>query len=132
MKFFKHLSTIILCLGLLLGSFTTIKVLAEEGEGGETEVPAEAGTEATYDVSGSETASPVELDSNHRQTKITLSLPSGEYQNEIDIVFAMDSSTSAEGGDVFLEAVNKALAELKADGTLAKISEKYFGSDLTN
>ena len=31
----------------------------------------------------------------------------------------------------FLEAVNKALAELKADGTLAKISEKYFGSDLT-
>lgn len=31
-----------------------------------------------------------------------------------------------------LKAVNEALAVLRADGTLAKISEKYFGSDLTN
>jgi len=27
--------------------------------------------------------------------------------------------------------VNKALAEMKADGTLAKISEKWFGGDYT-
>ena len=31
-----------------------------------------------------------------------------------------------------LAAVNEAIAALRADGTLAKISEKYFGSDLTN
>lgn len=113
MKFFKHLSTIILCLGLLLGSFTTVKVLAEEGEGGETE--------ATYDVSGSKTASPVELDSNHRQTKVTLSLPSGEYQNEIDIVFTMDSSTSARNGEVFLDAVNNLFASILENNPNVKL-----------
>ena len=112
MKLVKRLATCILCLGLVLGSFTTVKVLAEDGEDVATEVPAETGTEETYDVSGSKTASPVELDSNNRQTKVTLSLPSGEYQNEIDIVFAMDSSTSAEGGDVFLEAVNNLFASI--------------------
>lgn len=31
----------------------------------------------------------------------------------------------------FLEAINKALAELKAEGVLTDISNKYFGSDLT-
>ena len=30
------------------------------------------------------------------------------------------------------KAVNKALKELKEDGTLSKISIKYFGEDLTN
>ncbi|WP_028693248.1 cystine ABC transporter substrate-binding protein [Pseudomonas cremoricolorata] len=30
-----------------------------------------------------------------------------------------------------LEALNKALAALKADGTLGKLSEKYFGADVT-
>jgi His/Glu/Gln/Arg/opine family amino acid ABC transporter permease subunit len=34
-------------------------------------------------------------------------------------------------GDPRLEESNKALAELKADGTLAKISEKYFKTDVT-
>ena len=29
------------------------------------------------------------------------------------------------------EAVNKALAELRADGTLKRLSEQYFGSDVT-
>ncbi len=32
----------------------------------------------------------------------------------------------------FEKAVNEAIKELKADGTLAKLSEKYFGSDVTN
>lgn len=31
-----------------------------------------------------------------------------------------------------VEAVNKALQELRDDGTLAQLSEKYFGADLTN
>jgi cystine transport system substrate-binding protein len=29
------------------------------------------------------------------------------------------------------EAINQAIAELKADGTLSEISMKYFGSDLS-
>ena len=37
-----------------------------------------------------------------------------------------DSSKSLQ------EAVNKALAELRADGTLAAISTKYFGMDITS
>ena len=32
----------------------------------------------------------------------------------------------------FLAAVNKVLSEMRADGTLAQLSEKYFGADLTN
>ncbi len=63
--------------------------------------------EPTYDVSGSKTAEPTELDSDHRETTVTLSLPSAEYQNKIDIVFAMDSSTSAENSTVFIECVNE-------------------------
>ena len=31
----------------------------------------------------------------------------------------------------FLEAVNKAIEELRASGELAEISIKYFGSDIT-
>ncbi len=37
-----------------------------------------------------------------------------------------------EDNATLLEAVNKALAEMRSDGTLAEISVKYFGSDLTN
>ena len=29
------------------------------------------------------------------------------------------------------QALNKAIDKLKADGTLAKLSEKYFGADVT-
>lgn len=36
-----------------------------------------------------------------------------------------------KGGDDLVEAVDNALADLAADGTLAKISEKYFGEDVT-
>lgn len=37
-----------------------------------------------------------------------------------------------EGSESLREAINKALAELREDGTLAKISEKYFGMDITS
>ncbi|WP_026551685.1 amino acid ABC transporter substrate-binding protein [Arthrobacter sp. H20] len=37
----------------------------------------------------------------------------------------------AKGSDELITAVNEALADLRADGTLAEISEKYFGSDVT-
>ncbi len=33
--------------------------------------------------------------------------------------------------DSLREAINKAIAQMKEDGTLTKISEKYFGSDIT-
>jgi len=46
-----------------------------------------------------------------------------------------DTSESAfafkKGQDKLAEAVDGALAELRADGTLAQISEKYFGADVT-
>ena len=37
----------------------------------------------------------------------------------------------AKGSDDLIAAVDEALASLRADGTLAEISEKYFGSDIT-
>jgi len=46
-----------------------------------------------------------------------------------------DSSKSAfafaKGSTSLVDAVNKALDELRADGTLAQLSEKYFGSDVS-
>jgi len=46
-----------------------------------------------------------------------------------------DSSQSAfafaKGSSSLVDAVNKALDELRADGTIAKISEKYFGADVS-
>lgn len=36
-----------------------------------------------------------------------------------------------KGSDDLVEAVDEALAELRADGTLAEISEKYFGDDVS-
>ncbi|MBQ6655372.1 MAG: Cna B-type domain-containing protein [Erysipelotrichaceae bacterium] len=60
-----------------------------------------------FEVSGSKTADPTFLTGDERETTVTLSLPSAEYQNEIDIVFSMDSSTSAQNSTVFLESVNE-------------------------
>ncbi|MGN0905987.1 MAG: transporter substrate-binding domain-containing protein [Bullifex sp.] len=36
-----------------------------------------------------------------------------------------------EDSETLVAAINKALEELKADGTLKKLSEKYFGTDIT-
>jgi L-cystine transport system substrate-binding protein len=44
---------------------------------------------------------------------------------------AHNAITFRKGSDSLVEAVDKALAELRADGTLAKISEKYFGADVS-
>jgi Mg-chelatase subunit ChlD len=70
---------------------------------------ADEGTQANesgFEVDGSKGASPTLLVYPNRDTTVTLSLPSAEYQNAIDIVFAMDSSTSAENSAVFTESVN--------------------------
>ena len=37
-----------------------------------------------------------------------------------------------KGSDALREAVNGALDEMREDGTLAELSEKYFGIDITN
>jgi polar amino acid transport system substrate-binding protein len=37
----------------------------------------------------------------------------------------------AKGNDKLLKAINKALADMKADGTYQKISEKWFGQDIS-
>ncbi|WP_423917141.1 amino acid ABC transporter substrate-binding protein [Frigoribacterium sp. 2-23] len=39
--------------------------------------------------------------------------------------------TAVKGSDSLIKAIDQALAELKADGTLASISDKYFGSDVS-
>ncbi len=36
-----------------------------------------------------------------------------------------------KGNDKLIKAVNKALADMKADGTYAKISSKWFGRDVS-
>ena len=69
-------------------------------------------TSGEFDVSGSKTASPTELDWEHRETTVTLSLPSAEYQNEIDIVFTMDSSSSAKYIDFFRESVTSLFSSI--------------------
>ena len=40
-------------------------------------------------------------------------------------------SPSGRAATTWSKAVDKALGELREDGTLAKISEKYFGADVT-
>ncbi len=51
------------------------------------------------EISGSKTADPTELGED-RRTEVTLSLPSVEYQNEIDLVFVMDKSTSTTNNNI--------------------------------
>ena len=65
-----------------------------------------------FEVSGSKTADPTFLSGDDRETTVTLSLPSAEYQNEIDIVFAMDSSSSAQNSTVFMNSVNDLFASI--------------------
>ena len=56
-------------------------------------------------VQGSKKASPTTLGKD-RKTTVTLAMPSGEYQNKVDIVFVMDNSTSiANAGYDFTESV---------------------------
>jgi hypothetical protein len=57
-----------------------------------------------FDVDGSKGAAPNVLVCPNRQTTVTLSLPSAEYQNAIDIVFVTDSSSSTDLGTQFIQA----------------------------
>ena len=46
-------------------------------------------------------------------------------------VFVEKSADHAQEQQEFMDKVNQALADLTADGTLAKISDKYFKTDIT-
>ena len=45
---------------------------------------------------------------------------------------ARNAVTFRPGSDTLIEAVDQALAKLRKDGTLAEISEKYFGEDVSS
>ena len=55
-----------------------------------------AAAEGAGSAMGDKTAAPTELTEDNRETTVTLSLPSEEYRNKVDIVFVMDNSTSTE------------------------------------
>lgn len=92
------LSVICLCLGL----FTTRSYATDASD--------------SSGVSGSKTASPTELTQDNRQTEVTLSLPSAEHENEYDVVFVMDTSTSTSNNNIDFSAY--------VDDLLSAIAEK--------
>lgn len=65
-------------------------------------------------------------------------MPARRFLNEVDGLAIMENALSEEnyaigfrkGNKELVEAVNKALAEIKADGTLDKIFEKYYSTFL--
>ena len=72
-----------------------------------------------------------------RVTAFWLTLESRPYPDS-GLEIAAETTEKSESAFVFRKgsteltaAVDKALADLRADGTLAKISEKYFGADVT-
>lgn len=61
-----------------------------------------------------------------------------QTEGETELEVAVETKERAEnafafrkGSDSLVEAFDEALAELRADGTLAEISEKYFGEDVS-
>ncbi|MBO4218440.1 MAG: VWA domain-containing protein, partial [Erysipelotrichaceae bacterium] len=102
----KKLLTLLIALVICFGSVVGVRAADDNGDTGTTE------TEEQFEVSGSKTADPTLLMGDERETTVTLSLPSAEYQNEIDIVFTMDSSTSAQNSTVFTESVNELFASI--------------------
>ena len=80
----KKIMVFILSVLLMLGCFT-VAVAAEDN---------------SPDVDGSKEAEPTELTIDSRETTVTLSLPSAEYKNKVDIVFVMDNSTSMVNADL--------------------------------
>ncbi|MGL3807037.1 transporter substrate-binding domain-containing protein [Paeniglutamicibacter sp. R2-26] len=65
-------------------------------------------------------------------------LDSQKTKNDAGIKIAAETTDKSEsaiafrqGSEDLVKAVDGALADLEADGTLAKISEKYFGADVT-
>ena len=61
-----------------------------------------------------------------------------DAENQVKVAFVIPNSEDViaipvrKGEPEFLDAINTALAELREDGTLKEISEKYLGGDYTN
>ncbi|MBO5518295.1 MAG: hypothetical protein J6A42_09490 [Firmicutes bacterium] len=91
--------SVLLVAALLLGMVPVgmFRVDAYAATADPAEDPAEG---QSFDVQGSKTAAPTELDPENRETTVTLQLPAGEYKNEYDIVFVMDSSSSTVNSDI--------------------------------
>lgn len=81
----------------------------------------DAAGESGFDKMGSKVASPTKLGED-RKTTVTLEMPSGEYQNAVDIVFAMDSSTSAENSAVFTESVTALFDSIRENNPNLKLN----------
>ncbi len=81
-------------------------VMAAEGEDPGTD------TQQVNKIDKSKTADVKVLDRDKPETEITLSVPGVEYQNEIDIVFVMDSSSSTDLGSQFIESANDLFASV--------------------
>lgn len=78
-------------------------------------VPAAVFAATEPDVDGDKTAAPTSLKPSQRQTTVTLSLPSEQHTIGADIVFVMDSSTSAQNSAVFTESVEDLLEGIVED-----------------
>lgn len=67
----------------------------------------------SFDVSGSKTASPKLLIGDERETTVTLSLPSAEYQNDVYILFTADTSSSISNNNIdFGEMVSEMFSDI--------------------
>ena len=109
----KKLLAMLLSVVMLLSTFSIAALAADE--------PADETEETGFEVSGSKAASPTALEDDARETTVTLSLPSGEYKNKIDVVFVIDSSGSTDLGTVFID---------EATGLFDDIVENNPGVDL--
>ncbi len=92
---------------------TAARTMQAQADTSADEPASEAGVQAEdnkYQVNGSKTADPVEL-GDDKKTTVTLSLPSAEYQNKIDIVFVIDDSKSTENSKINFSTNVKSLLE---------------------
>ncbi|MCR5067971.1 MAG: Cna B-type domain-containing protein, partial [Erysipelotrichaceae bacterium] len=93
-KNMKKLLTLLFALVICFGSFVSVR--AEE----DPVTPEPEQEETKFDVSGSKTADPTFLEGDERETTVTLSLPSAEYQNDVYILFTADTSSSISNNDI--------------------------------
>ena len=91
-------------MALLLSLMMCLSMLVVPAAAEEAGTDTEPAAETAFDIDKSKTADPTELTPENKETEITLSLPSGEYQNKIDVVFVTDSSGSTDLGQVFIDA----------------------------
>ncbi len=83
-RYIQKLFIVLLCCTVILTFYPATMMAFAEDSNSNT---------SGFNVQGSKTAAPTLLGAD-RETTVTLQLPTGEYQNKVDIVFVMDNSTS--------------------------------------